>query len=82
MVSVAPVDRDVLRFLWIGDVNEPHSEITKLRFTRVVFGVSSSPFLLNATLDHHIRKFELVDQPFVEKFCHSVYVDDLSHSRI
>ena len=55
-----------LRFLWIGDMNEPHSVITELRFTRVVFGVSSSPFLLNATLDHHIRKFELVDQPFVE----------------
>ena len=40
--------------------------------------VSASPFLLNATLDHHMRKFESVDLQFVNKFRHSVYVDDLA----
>ena len=77
MVSVAPVDRDVLRFLWVEDTKEQHSGIIELRFTRVVFGVSASPFLLNATIDHHIRKFESIDPQFVEKFCRSIYVDDL-----
>lgn len=43
-----------------------------------MFGVSASPFLLNATLDHHIAKFESVDRQFVHKFRRSVYVDDLA----
>ena len=43
MVSVAECDRDVLRFLWVRDVAEVPSEIAVLRFTWVVFAVSSSP---------------------------------------
>ena len=55
MVAVKREDRDVLRFLWTDDLesNEPHP--LEFRFTRVVFGVSSSPFLLNATIRHHLE---------------------------
>jgi hypothetical protein len=48
-------DRDVLRFLWIDDINSPLPKIVPLRFTRVVFGVTASLFLLNATINHHTR---------------------------
>ena len=50
MVGVNKADRNVLRFLWVKDpfASEPKVEIK--RFTRLVFGVSSSPFLLNATI--------------------------------
>ena len=54
------------------------SEIVVMRFTRVIFGVFPSPFLLNATIDNHMEKFKSIDQPFVEKFCRSIYVDDLT----
>ncbi len=57
MISVAPVDRDVLRFLWAKDVSCSEPEFVTLRFARVVFGVSSSPFLLNATIEHHLSKY-------------------------
>ena len=50
MVSVAREDRDVLRFLWVTDVTSDPPQIQVLRFCRVVFGVPSSPFLLNATV--------------------------------
>ena len=78
MVSIAEVDRNVLRFLWVDDISKKEPEIVVLRFTRVVFGVSSSPFLLNATVAHQIGQYETVDPVFVEKFLENIYVDDLA----
>ena len=42
-------------------------------------GVSSSPFLLNATINHHIMdQYRQQSDPFfVDKFLSSIYVDDL-----
>ena len=78
MISVAEEDRDVLRFLWLDDINSQLPRIQVLRFARVVFGVASSPFLLNATLKHHIERFEQLDREFVKKFQRSIYVDDIT----
>lgn len=78
MVSVAEEDRDVLRLLWSKDIHQKAPEVTAYRFTRVVFGVKCSPFLLNATLQHHIRKFEAEDPSFVHTLLSSLYVDDVS----
>ncbi|KAI5756156.1 hypothetical protein M8J77_022611 [Diaphorina citri] len=50
-ISVCPSDRDFLRFLW-----EDEDGIVKIyRHCRVVFGVSSSPFLLEAVLKLHLE---------------------------
>ena len=57
MISVEEKDRDVLRFLWVNDANEDEIKIRPLRFTRVVFGVCSSPFLLNSTIRHHLEQY-------------------------
>ena len=79
MVSVAQEDRNSLRFLWIKDLTEDNqANIQPLRFTRVTFGVNSSPFLLNATIHHHISKYKDADPAFVKTFLSSIYVDDLS----
>ena len=61
-------------------VDDPFSEEPKifvLRFARVAFGLSSSPFLLNATLKHHIMAYESEDPEFVQKLLQSLYVDDI-----
>ena len=78
MISVAPHDRDVLRFLWIDDILKSTPRIQTFRFTRVIFGVSSSPFLLNATIKHHLEQFNQTFPQFVRSFIRSVYVDDVS----
>ena len=77
MVSVTPKDRDVLRFLWVDDIDKDPPKIETLRFRRVMFGVSSSPFLLNGTIKYHIEQFQSVDPKFVAQFLRSIYVDDV-----
>ena len=74
-VSVAPADRDYLRFLWISDIDSDEPELRVYKFARVVFGVSSSPFLLNATIHYHLTRPE-VDNVFAEEVLKSLYVDD------
>ena len=59
MVSVCERDRDSLRFLWVTNPDDENPEMTTFRFTRVIFGVSSSPFLLNATINHHLETYKL-----------------------
>ena len=46
------------------------------RFCRVMFGVNSSPFLLNAALQHHISQYSS-DPEFVVNLLNSLYEDDL-----
>lgn len=57
-------DRDCLHLLWLED--PPHiSRVVIYRFCRVVFGLNTSPFLLNATVRHHIFKYAEVDPQFL-----------------
>ena len=48
-VEIAEEHRKFVRFLWFKDINETPPKITSLRFTRVVFGLTSSLFLVNGT---------------------------------
>ena len=45
-----------------------------MTFCRVVFGLKSSPFLLNATLRHHISKYNDLHPEFVLTVLESFYV--------
>ena len=74
-VSVHPSDRDYLRFLWIDDITSGCPKLQVYRFARVAFGVSSSPFLLNATIRHHLTSAD-VPRQFAERVLKGLYVDD------
>lgn len=78
IVGVDAADRDALRFLWVQDPFAKEPKVEVKRFTRLVFGVSSSPFLLNATLKYHLNKYAVSDPEFVKKILKALYVDDLS----
>ena len=66
MVGIGNADRDALRFLWLKDVHSKQPDVV-LRFTGVVFGVTASPFLLNATILHHLSNYQGRDVEFVQK---------------
>lgn len=71
------VDRDVLRIVWVDDPSKDTPELKVYRFTRVVFGVSSSPFLLNATIRFHLGKYLGTDKSLIQRLLCSTYVDDI-----
>jgi hypothetical protein len=56
-VEINPLDRDVLRFYWLRDPTKlmADSNVQIYRFVRMRFGVIASPFLLEATIRHHLN---------------------------
>ena len=77
MISIAEKDRDVLRFVWVERIDEDPPKFLVLCFTRVVFEVSYSPFLLNATIKYHLNINTHSDSELVSRLSRSFYVDDV-----
>ena len=58
-IEITEDHRDLLPFLWFKNINDVPLTPTTLRFTTVVYGLTSSPFLLNGTIKHHLEKYML-----------------------
>ncbi|KAL6735303.1 hypothetical protein Aduo_005759 [Ancylostoma duodenale] len=71
-------DRDATRCFWVRDIKRPPegNNIVVYRFTRVTFGLKSSPFLLAATIRFHVEHDE-VDRTIAEDISNNLYVDNL-----
>ncbi|KAL9976468.1 hypothetical protein ACROYT_G013775 [Oculina patagonica] len=80
-IEINPEERDLLRFLWIDDINSSNPEVITLRFTRLVFGLVCSPFILNVTLRNHLSKYENIDPSFVDTVVRALYVDDFASGK-
>lgn len=64
-------------FLWLtGRPDAEDTNLRVLRMTRVVFGVSSSPFLLVATIRNHLEKYQASHTQLINTLKDSLYVDD------
>lgn len=77
-ISLNEKDRDVLRFLWLRSKPSAFEElkVCVMRMTRVPFGASASPFLLAATIKHHLKNYQTVYPDEVKKLNECLYVDD------
>ncbi|GFR32965.1 uncharacterized protein TNCT_559841 [Trichonephila clavata] len=78
-ICLANEHKDAIRFLWSDGEPSVHNKpkLQVYRFNRVNFGVSSSPFLLAATIRHHIEKYKQEFPGTVELLDRSFYVDGL-----
>ena len=76
-IDIHSQDRKYLRFLWITDIKAFEPQVVTYQFNRVVFGVTSSPFILNAVLRYHLQTYSKNAPEFVKKMVNSFLVDDL-----
>ena len=67
-LEIKPCQRNFLRFLWIDNIYSDNPKILTFIFNRLVFGLVSAPFALNATLrEHFISNYQESDPEFVEE---------------
>ncbi|GFT37640.1 uncharacterized protein TNCV_67161 [Trichonephila clavipes] len=73
-IGLQEKDRPFLRFLWWENGDKEKTKIYQHK--RVVFGIPSSPFLLGATLEYHLKQVSGHLQLTAQKLLESFYVDN------
>ena len=77
MISVDAEHRKYQKFLWWESRNCEKMKV--FQYKRVVFGMSSSPFILAAVLEHHLNCPE-GDVQYAGQLRRSLYVDNCATS--
>ena len=67
-IVVCPEDRVYLQFLWLDRV---------LRFQRVPFGLTCSPYMLLQTVNTHLLRYQITEPDLCEKVRSGMYMDDI-----
>ena len=75
-IVLQPSQRDVTRFLWVTEQTQTlNPQLLQIfRFTRVPFGMTSSPFLLGATIQYHLKHSR---DPDLQELTSNFYVDNM-----
>ena len=74
-IRIKDKTRESLKFHWVDNIT--NNTIQILRFTRLVFGLNQSPFILEGTLKTHFEKYENMYLELIRKIRDDMYVDDL-----
>ena len=69
-------ERNVLGFHWVNKCDPNHVEI--ISFTRLVFGLTQSPFILEANLKVYFHNYLTNHPKVIENISDDMYVDDLT----
>ena len=74
-IKVNEEDRDAQRTLWYNNLTDRN--IVEYRFTRVIFGATSSPYVLGSTLQRHVKNFDKEYPETAKALLEDTYVDDV-----
>ena len=74
-IRIKEKERESLKFHWIENLT--NNTIQILRFTRLVFGLNQSPFILEGTLKTHFERCESMYLELIRKIRDDMHVDDL-----
>ncbi|GIY49340.1 DUF1758 domain-containing protein [Caerostris extrusa] len=70
-IGISREDQHYLKFLWWEN-----NKIVEFRHKRVVFGVTSSPYLLAAVISFHLKNVHTKFEVVAEKLLHAFHVDN------
>ena len=73
-VNLHKDEQDYTQFLWLSAPCDPESSFQTYHFKSVLFGSTSSPFMLNATLRCHLNKFKSL---VIDDMMRNLYVDNI-----
>ncbi|XP_002735894.1 uncharacterized protein LOC100369374 [Saccoglossus kowalevskii] len=73
-VKLAKNDQEFTKFFWLKDPSDPHGEMDIYRFKVVLFGSTSSPFMLNAVIKTHLESQECTISKDLKS---NIYVDNV-----
>ena len=74
-IRIKEKERESLKFHWLDNLANNTNQI--LRYTRLVFGLNQSPFILEGTLKTHFERYESMYSEPIRKIRDDMYVDDL-----
>ena len=74
-IRIQESERDALYFQWGDSLESKVIEI--LRFQRLVFGLTQSPFILEGTLKKHFENYKDSFEKLIKIIENDKYVDDL-----
>ena len=78
-IRIKEKERESLKFHWIENLT--NNTIQFLRFTRLIFGLNQSLFILEGTLKAHFERYESIYLELIRKIRDDMYVDDLVTGR-
>ena len=74
-IRIRESQREALRFHWVSNLDLNRIEVN--RFTRLVFGLTQSPFILQGTLKERFDNCKSAYPEIIENIKNDMYVDDL-----
>ena len=74
-IRLDPLDGDSQRLFWYSNLE--NRKLLAYRFTRIIFGSASSPYILGAVLQKHIMQYGEKYPETVETLLKNTYVDDV-----
>ena len=74
-IRIQESESDILCFRWADSLESKIIEI--LRFKRLVFGLTQSPFILEGTLKKHFENYRDSFEKLIKIIENDMYVDDL-----
>ena len=75
LIRIGESERDILLFHWVDSLESKNIEI--LRFTRLVFGLTQSPFILDGTLKKQFENYRDSCKELIKITENDMNVDDL-----
>ena len=79
-LQIRKEDRDVMRFFFPQDINDPSSKMKTFRYRVLMFGASSSPYLLAAVIQVHLEQH--VKDRTMQESLKQIFFDNLIVSKL